>query len=245
MPVPETAAVVGLQKGTLAGMPGGVRALKSEETYRLEEIITLATWKPGMIGCAEVGLGKAGIVDYVTMELKGERTIRCYELKITKSDFLSDAKKTFAGDFNFYVIPSELYESVKAHIEPWVGCWTIDRDGKAHPKKAAKRMRPVIDRTYVMGRIVLALERQHLKYVEKDWQDVQLAKPITDYDGVHISIGCKVRWNGKPWIVNDITRERMDTVLEPICHLTPIGWHGDDAEAKPAALRLIKQAGGR
>lgn len=213
--------------------------LKSEETYRLEAIITLATWKPGMVGCAEVGLGKAGIVDYVTMELGGERLIRCYELKITKSDFLSDAKKTFAGDYNFYVIPSELWDSVRAYIEPWVGCWTIDRDGKAHPKKAAKRMRPVIDRTYVMGRIVLALERQHLKYVEKDWQDVQLAKPITDYDGVHVSIGCQVRWHGKPWVVTDITRERMDTVLEPICHLTPLGWKGDDADAKPAALKIV------
>ena len=76
---------------------------KSQKTYWMEEIITLATWKVGQIGCAEVGLGDEGIVDYITQELGGDRTIRCYELKITKSDFLSDAKKTFIGDYNFYV----------------------------------------------------------------------------------------------------------------------------------------------
>lgn len=213
--------------------------MKTEETYRLEEIITLATWKPGIIGCAEVGLGELGIVDYATVELGGDQLIRCYELKITRSDFLSDAKKSFVGNYNFYVIPSELYDSVKGDIETWVGCWTIDRLGHAHRKKPAKRMRPGVTPSYMTGRIVLALERQHLKYVEKDWQDIQLARPVTSYDGKHLSVGCVVQWHDKRWRITDINRERIDTVLAPVCHLTPYGWQGDDAETKPATLKLL------
>jgi hypothetical protein len=209
--------------------------MKSEETYRLEEIITLATWKPGTIGCAEVGLGDAGIVDYVTLELGGSQTMRCYELKITKSDFLSDAKKTFNGDFNFYVIPSELWDSVHAYIEPWVGCWTIDKDGKANRKKPAKRMKTTIDKTYVMRRIVQSLERQHLKYAEKSMQEAQLRSH--GHQGT-LARESHVSWNGKRWVVTDVTHERIDTVLEPLCVITPDGWNGNDETVKPSELTL-------
>ena len=82
--------------------------MKSEKTYELEEIITLATSRANRIGCPEVTLDDNGIVDFICMDLDGEKIVRCYELKITKSDFLSDAKKTFIGEFNYYVIPSEL-----------------------------------------------------------------------------------------------------------------------------------------
>lgn len=213
--------------------------MKTEETYRLEEIITLETYKPNMIGCAEVGLGDLGIVDYITVMLDKTRTIRCYELKITKSDFLSDAKKSFVGDYNFYVIPTELWSSVKAYIEPWVGCWTIDKNGKAHRKKPAQHVRPQITWTQAVLRTTLALQRQHLKYVEKDWQDIQLAKPITDYNSKKIAIGSIVRYHGRQWRVADITRERMETVLMPICHIEPYGWEGNGEDVKPSVLRLV------
>lgn len=216
--------------------------MKTEETYRLEEVITLATWKPGMIGCAEVGLGDKGIVDYMTVELGGRRLIRCYELKITRSDFLSDARKSFVGDLNFYVIPSGLWDDVKAYMEPWVGCWTVDRDGHAHRKRPARRRSPQITASYATGRTILALQRQHLKYVERDWQDAQLARPMTDYGGRRVSVGSKVRYHGREWVVSDVSRERVDTVLAPICHLEPYGRDGDGTTAKPASLTIIGDA---
>lgn len=148
--------------------------MKSEETYRLENIITLATWNPYVIGCSEVGLGDDGIVDYITVSLAKSHTICCYELKITKSDFLSDAKKTFTGDYNYYVIPAELYDSVKAYIEPGIGCWVVEKNGTAYQKRKALHKNSTMDYAYVVNRVILALERQHLKYVEKNLQESQL-----------------------------------------------------------------------
>lgn len=214
--------------------------MKSEETYRLEEIITLATWEPGVVGCAEVGLGDDGIVDYVTMEIGKERTIRCYELKITRSDFLSDAKKTFIGDFNFYVIPTELWGQVMNRIEPGIGCWCVDPDGTVRKMKRATRKKCTVNRGYVLTRILLALEREHLKYVERDWQERQLSRNVTDYSGAGIAVGARVMWRGKPWTVASIIRKRVDTVLTPICSLEPLGWRGQPEEAKPAALKLVQ-----
>lgn len=214
--------------------------MKSEETYRLEEIITLATWEPSIVGCAEVGLGDEGIVDYVTMELGKQRTIRCYELKITRSDFLSDAKKSFVGDYNFYVIPTELWGQVMNLIEPGIGCWCIDRDGTVHKMKRATKKACKLNRGETLMRILMALERDHLKYVERDWQERQLSRKVTDYSGGAIEVGSRVTWHGSQWIVSAITRKRVDTVLTPICTLTPIGRDAPQESAKPAALKLVQ-----
>ena len=103
---------------------------KSHRTYELEEIITLATARPNRIGCPEVGLDDYGIVDYISMDLSGAQTVRCYEIKISKSDFLSDNKKTFIGDFNYYVLPTELYYDVKNLVEDGIGIWLVDKKGR-------------------------------------------------------------------------------------------------------------------
>ena len=213
--------------------------MKSEETYRIEEIITLATWKRGRIGCSEVGLGDAGIVDYITIDLTGDRLVRCYELKVSREDFKSDAKKTFIGDLNFYVMPTELYGSVRNLIEPGVGCWCIDRDGKAVRKKPAKRVKCTLDRGYITTRILLALQREHLKYVERDWQTRQLDRAVDDYSGAKLSVGSVVMYNRKRWSISEISRKRIDTVLMPIVRLSPYGWIGEEVEAKPGSVKLI------
>lgn len=48
---------------------------------------------------------------------------RCYEIKISKSDFHSKAKNTFIGNFNYYVMPNELYEQVKDEIPSNIGVY--------------------------------------------------------------------------------------------------------------------------
>lgn len=64
-----------------------------------------------------------GIVDTLALEwLKsGELMWRCYEIKVSKSDFHSKARLTFAGDFNYFVLPLELFEKVAAEIPEKVG----------------------------------------------------------------------------------------------------------------------------
>lgn len=151
--------------------------MKSDKTYQLEETIALATWKPGQIGCPEVGLGEAGIVDYVTMEMTGGRVVRCYELKITKEDFTSDAKKTFIGDYNYYVIPTSLWNAVRSRIEPGVGCWCIDNRGQATCMLDSERCECALDRSYVARRIIHALRREHGKIDRERWESTFKRKP--------------------------------------------------------------------
>ena len=93
---------------------------------------------------------------------------------------------------------------------------------------------------YMFGRMCLALEREHLKSVERDWLDVQLARPMTDYNGTPVHVGDTVQWHGRKWSVSDVIRERNETVLEPMCVLTPSGWHGNETRAKPSAIRLTR-----
>ena len=98
---------------------------KSEDTIRLEKFIQSTTSKVGTFGCFEVTIGFGGKerVDYMTYDTNG--IFRCYEIKVSKSDFNSDAKVSFVGHYNYYVLTYELYEFVKHLIPKEVGIYTI------------------------------------------------------------------------------------------------------------------------
>lgn len=67
----------------------------------------------GIYGGFEVSLGDGygqERVDYMTMDSKDE--FRCYEIKSSMNDFASDAKLTFAGDYNYLFLPMELEERI-------------------------------------------------------------------------------------------------------------------------------------
>ena len=86
---------------------------KTEMTKLIESKLWKINAKQGNYGCFEVSIGVGwnanGIVDFITYDSKGE--FRCYEIKVSKSDFHSKAKLSFHGDFNYYVMPfSLLYE---------------------------------------------------------------------------------------------------------------------------------------
>ena len=210
--------------------------MKSDKTYEMEEIITLATWKLGRCGCAEVGLGDEGIVDYISIELGGERIVRCYELKITKSDFLSDAKKTFIGEYNFYVIPSALWMSVKNYIEPGIGCWCIEPDGTAVRKKSAKRRECKLPKGYITLRIMQCLERDHMKYVERDWYERQSKRPVTDRTGQELAVGDVVAYQGRDWRISDIRRVRDGTSMRIRCEITSMDSQSQVKYVKPTMI---------
>lgn len=112
--------------------------MKTDDTKRLEMEIWNATNKQGVFGCFEVTIGWYGKerVDYMTYDTKG--VFRCYEVKVTKADFRSRRHNSFVGHLNYYVLPSDLYEEVKAEIPEHVGVY-IERSGFLHSIKKAKR----------------------------------------------------------------------------------------------------------
>jgi hypothetical protein len=103
---------------------------KTDATNRLERAIEMATKKQGVFGCLEVTIGWYGKerVDYLTYDTKG--VWRCYEIKVSKADFRSKAHNTFCGNFNYYVMPKELYEQVMLEIPDHIGVYV---DHEYHP----------------------------------------------------------------------------------------------------------------
>ena len=120
---------------------------KTEKTAKLERSIWSATSKQGVFGCFEVTIGWFGKerVDYITYDTKG--VWRCYEVKVSLSDFRSKAKKTFCGHYNYYVMPSELYEKVKDEIPSHVGVYV---NGHHSAKRAKKQELSVFIRTLLI-----------------------------------------------------------------------------------------------
>lgn len=68
----------------------------------------------------------------MTYDTKG--IFRCYEIKVSKSDFHSNAKLSFVGHYNYYVLTRKLYEEVKDEIPDWVGIYVGETLVKS-PKK--------------------------------------------------------------------------------------------------------------
>lgn len=103
---------------------------KTDLTLQLEKDIHKHTARLGLVGCFEVSIGKGGNerVDYITFDTKN--IVRCYEIKVSKSDFYSSAKKTFIGHYNYYVMPKELFDIVEKDIPKHIGVYCGSQDGK-------------------------------------------------------------------------------------------------------------------
>ncbi len=86
----------------------------------------------GTFVCFEVGINNE-IVDCLTYNTKNEW--RCYELKVSVSDFHSKQAKTFVGNYNYYVIPSTLFDKVKDEIPENVGVIVNGNSVIKKPKK--------------------------------------------------------------------------------------------------------------
>jgi len=96
----------------------------------------------------------------------------CYEIKSSVEDFHSKNGHNFLGDFNFYVMPQEVFESIK-HLIPYnVGVLTpTEYTGLASvkPAKRTDRNRPNSEMLLMMYRSArreLIKQRRHS--IEKD-----------------------------------------------------------------------------
>lgn len=145
-----------------------MREIKTEETAALERSIRMATQKMGTFGCFEVTIGFGGSerVDYMTYDTKG--IFRCYEIKVSKSDFHSKAAKSFVGHYNFYVMPQSLYDVVKEEIPPHIGVYS---DGSYCVKRARKQPLSVPE-TMLKDSMIRSLHRDSDKLYRTESEDV-------------------------------------------------------------------------
>lgn len=112
---------------------------KSKLTHKLENKLWRHTDKRGTFGCFEVTIGWHGKerVDYLTYDTKG--IFRCFEIKVSKSDFYSGNKNSFLGNYNYYVMPIELYKEVERDIDSFVGVFVPDSRKLKSVKRARKQ----------------------------------------------------------------------------------------------------------
>jgi hypothetical protein len=139
----------------------GTKTAKTEATIQLERQIWKETHKQGVFGCFEVTIGWFGKerVDYMTYDCKG--VWRCYEIKVSKSDFRSKAHNTFIGHFNYYVMPKELYEQVKNEIPVEIGAYC-----GGWCAKRAKRLALAIDEQILKNSLIRSLSREVEKQIK-------------------------------------------------------------------------------
>lgn len=85
----------------------------------------------------------------------------CYEIKSSVEDFHSPNGHNFLGDYNYYVMPEEIYEQVKVEIPYGVGVYVPDRlhHGKdwydlksAKKAKRKDREKPLTEMLFMMFR---------------------------------------------------------------------------------------------
>lgn len=78
----------------------------------------------------------------------------CYEIKSSVEDFHSKNGHNFIGDFNYYVMPLEVYPKVEAEIPYRVGVFVHDGNEIKSVKKALRtdRKRPVSEMLLMMFR---------------------------------------------------------------------------------------------
>ncbi|WP_208856859.1 hypothetical protein [Bacillus pumilus] len=139
---------------------------KSSLTLKLENQIYAHTKEKNVFSCFEVTIGydngKAGYerIDFLTLDRKG--TWRCYEIKVSLSDFRSSAKKSFVGHYNYFVLTKELYELVKDDIPNHIGVYI----GGASCAKKAKKQELKVSSDTLMFSMIRAATRDASKLYE-------------------------------------------------------------------------------
>ena len=113
--------------------------------------------------CFEVTIGWFGKerVDCLSYDTNG--IWRCYEIKVSKSDFHSKAKKTFCGNYNYYVLTNDLYNEVKDEIPNHIGVYV-----GGNLIKKAKKQELSVDEQVLKDSMIRSLYRESEKILKSD-----------------------------------------------------------------------------
>lgn len=135
-----------------------MRKTRKEITEDLTTNLFYYTQQSGAFCCSEVTIGIGGRerVDYLTYDTEG--IFRCYEIKSSKEDFYSNAKWSFVGHYNYFVLTKELYEQVKHDIPSHVG---VINNGKYSIKRAKRQSN--VDVELLKDSLIRSLSREFRK----------------------------------------------------------------------------------
>jgi hypothetical protein len=113
-------------------------------------------------------------VDLLSYETGG--IWRFYELKVSKSDFHSKAKKTFLGQFNYFIMPEDLYRAVKDEIPKEIGAYAVSGNGRYMECVKKPTKQPLrVNSERLMLAFMQSLSRENRKY-RKILRDIDKGK---------------------------------------------------------------------
>lgn len=142
-------------------------------TKELEHVAYKHLMKMGTYLCFEVMMPSEYYSNNERVDLLSYDTNhiwRFYELKVSKSDFHSKAKKTFLGHFNYYIMPYDLYVQVKDEIPKEIGVYAASQSPnnanrfwmECVKKPVKQELR--IDHNKLMFSFMQSLSREYQKY---------------------------------------------------------------------------------
>lgn len=150
--------------------------MKTVRTRDMETRLMRSFYKMNTFCCLEVGIVfkvkrphkrnpnylvtryQTEICDFMTYE-QNKDIFRCFEIKVSKSDFHSRAKKTFVGNYNYYVMPRDLYEQVKEEIPKDIGVL----DEYCNCIKKPKKGELVYEKEKLLVSMLKSLNRENYK----------------------------------------------------------------------------------
>ena len=137
--------------------------METELTKEIKAALWKFTDNQGTFGCEEVTIGWFGNerVDYMTYDVKD--TFRCYEIKISKSDFRSKNHNSFVGHLNYYVFPEKLYSEISEDIPDGIGV-ILYCDSDMKLVRRPKRRAPAADVQILKNSMIRSLDREIDKY---------------------------------------------------------------------------------
>lgn len=93
---------------------------------------------------------------------------KCFEIKNTVADFRSSAKLSFWGDYNYYILNADIYETVKDEIPKHIGVWLVHKPnnskGWMECIKKPKRQEKLCSHESLMFTLMQGLSREYKKY---------------------------------------------------------------------------------
>lgn len=137
--------------------------MKSGMTTRIERALFFSTRKMGTFCCFEVTIGWFGSERVDMMAYDTTKTWRCWEIKVSASDFRSQSAHTFVGHLNYYAMPPDLYPKVKDEVPDGIGVWVL---GEGYVRKAKRRTLKVDERV-LFESMVRSLAREHYKMMSE------------------------------------------------------------------------------
>jgi hypothetical protein len=147
---------------------------KSKITMQIERELYHYCAKLGQFPVEEVLISNSlGMVDTLSFQTDyshrgGKNLWRCFEIKVSKSDFYSKAKKTFCGNFNYYVMPKDLYPVVIQNVPTEIGVLCFDGKNLYSVSKA-KRQELTVNENTLFRQFIGSMAREvwKAKLVEK------------------------------------------------------------------------------